>query len=474
MSVIFESSNEPDITLYGDNLEAFKSRKKIVILVGAAGTGKTYALCLKVHMLCIKYPGIKVLMCRKSLPSLRESIVKTFLHILEKTKHDDIVRVLGETRPSAFLYPYSEQEWDGKKYAGKSEITLRQIDMKGKALGAEYDVIYFNQPDTEGLTEEEFTQLASRARLSNAPYRQILADPNPAHDQHWLLLGQQAGKWDFFTSTHKDNPEYYDHKTGEWTEKGLEHIKQLEMLPDHLKKSQLEGQWYSTAGMAFADYWDPDVHTIRLEDHRAYKQLNISKIDQETNEFVNCVPKEWDHYLSIDWGGDDPFVAILVAKHPEEDLYIVHKHIYISHKDIYYVSQMTQEMCEDYNIKAVIADRSKAEIAVMERHLGLNIIGASKGSGSIESGMNLFIGELKANKWVFLDTLQSLQHERDPELLKKMRPMGYEEIPNLKKDPKNGIVAPKQQDHFYDAVRYLMRYLIENANTKKHKFIWLN
>ena len=100
--------------------------------------------------------------------------------------------------------------------------------------------------------EEEFTKVASRARLSNAPYRQIMADPNPAHDQHWILLGSlenatiSGPKWNLINSIHEDNPKLFNQETKEWTELGKEHLKQLELLPEHIKESQLRGRWYST------------------------------------------------------------------------------------------------------------------------------------------------------------------------------------------------------------------------------------
>ena len=493
MSTIIESSSDSDaLQLFGDNEKAFKfkptnltniineeededevlRRERYCILVGPAGSGKTWTLCLKVHMLCIKYPGIRVLICRKSLPSLRESIVKTYLDVVKITKYSDFVRVLGETRPTEFHYEENEQEWDGVKYKGVSKISLRQIDMKGTALGAEYDIIYFNQPDAQGLTEEEFLQLSTRARLSNMPYRQIMADPNPSFEGHWLLRGEIEGKWKFFNSTHKDNPKYFDHKTNEWTKDGKEHLAQLEMLPEHLKKSQLEGKWYSLAGMVFQDIWDESKYVFRLEDQIA-RNYNLSKI--EDGEFVNNIPKEWEHYLTIDWGyNPDPFVAVLVAKHPTLNKYIAHKHIYITKNDIIQVAEMVSSMIQGYNVVAIVADRGPAETTIIESYTGKQIIGASKGSGSVESGINLMMAELREEKWLFLDTLQSLQHDKDPELEKKMKPMGYEEIPLLKYDDKTGKLAARQADHFFDAIRYLMRYLAECNPNKKYKFTWLN
>lgn len=464
MSIIIEESEEPDIVLYGDNKKAFQSRDRYVILVGPASTGKSWALCLKLHMYCMLYPGVKCLMARKTLPALRNSSVKTFKEVLIKTNMDGQVRVLGETRPTHFIYPYKESERDGVIYKGTSEITLSQIDMKGKALGAEYDMIYIVQPDTEELTLDEFLLTASRARLANAPYRQIIADPNPAHDKHWLLENaiskdNPKGKWEFFNSVHKDNPVLYNHEKNEWTDRGKEYIKSLEDLPETRKESQLYGRWFSNAGMAFAEYWDSNKHVLNLASSDAIA-LGISVQDKD-GEYENAVPQLWEHYLAIDWGFKDPFVALLIAKHPELDKYIVHKHIYITNKDINYVSNLTASMVKGYNIKAIVADRGPSDAMVMESVLGIPITAARKGAGSIKDSMNICISELNSDRWKFLNTQESLFHEPDENIISRNGLMGYEEIYNLKKNEKTGNIASHQDDHYYDALKYFMRYLVD-------------
>ena len=477
MSIVIQKSID-GLQLYGDNLKAYQSRDRYVILVGPASTGKSWAMCLKLHMFCMLYPGVQCLMARKTLPSLRRSAVKTFKEVLEATNMANQVRVLGETRPTDFIYPYKESKRDGVVYKGQSQITLSQIDTKGKALGAQYDMIYIVQPDTEDLTLDEFLTTASRARLTNGPYRQIIADPNPAHDKHWLLKNSKsknnkAGKWDFFNSTHKDNPLLFDHELNEWTEFGKEYIDSLNDLPEHRKESLMHGRWFSNAGMAFAEYWNSEKHTISLASSEALA-LKISSMNEE-GIFVNSVPENWHHYLAIDWGFNDPFVCLLIAKHPDLDKYIVHKHIYITNKDINYVSNLTLNMIRGYNIKEIVADRGPSDAKVMESVLGIPITPARKGAGSIKDSMNICISELNSDRWKFLSTEESLYHEPDPILEGKNQLMGYEEIINLKKNEKTGLIATHQQDHFYDAWKYFCRYLIDlnHINSKKDTILFI-
>lgn len=476
MPEIIVSDDDDALNFYGGNLEAFQSKEPYVVLVGPADTGKTFMLCWKMHLFALKYPGVRILMTRKSLRALRDSAVVTFKKVLELSGMTNIVRVLGETRPTNFIYPRMERIEDGVLYSGSSEIILAPLDTKGKALGSEYNMAYINQPDTEGTTLEEFNLIKSRCRLPNSPYRQLICDPNPAHDKHWLLLNSKEknkkGQWRLITSTHKDNPALYNQKTNEWTELGLEQIEELSNLPGNLRESLFKGEWFSTAGMAFAPYWSDHKHILRLETQDAVK-LGVSVDTGE--EYLKIIPKDWHHYLSIDWGFGDPYVALLIARHPKEDLFIVHQHIYLPGKDIYEVANLTAEMIDGYNIKAIIADRGRAESTVMEGILGRTITTAVKGSGSVIDSMNICIAELNSDRWKFLELKDSLYNIPDPELERKRAPMGYDEIPNLKKDSKDGKIASGQADHFYDAWKYFCRYWI-NLNGKKrknNKFIWI-
>jgi len=441
-------------------------------------THNTFTMCMKMHLFCIKYPGARVLLTRKSLRALRDSAVITYQSVLRLTGMSEQVRTLGETRPTNFIYPYKERKENGVIYKGKSEVILAPLDTKGKALGAEYNMVYVNQPDTEGTTQEEFQLIRSRCRLTSTPYRQLICDPNPAHDKHWLLLNStqfnpNSGLWEIITSEAKDNPNLFNHKLNEWTDFGKEYLKGMESLSGNLRESQLEGKWYSLSGMAFTDYWQPHRHVLYLESEEAVK-LRVSE-DIGNQYYVNVVPQDWHHYLAIDWGFGDPYVALLIAKHPSKDLYIVHKHIYIKNKDINYVADLTHSMISGYNIKSIIADRGRAESAVMEKVLGRNITTATKGAGSVIDSMNICISELNSDRWKFVNLTDSLFHEPDPELVKKRLPMGYDELPNLKKDDKTGKIADGQADHFYDAWKYFCRFLIEKerGNIGDNKFVWL-
>ena len=62
------------IGLYGNNLAFYKCKDPEVICSGPADTGKSYAMCLKVHMCACKYKGASIAIVRKTQTSCYSTI----------------------------------------------------------------------------------------------------------------------------------------------------------------------------------------------------------------------------------------------------------------------------------------------------------------------------------------------------------------------------------------------------------------
>ncbi len=62
--------------------EFFLSDAKYTAYGGARGGGKSFALRYKLVLLCLRYPGIRVLLVRRSFPELRENHIRPLLSLL--------------------------------------------------------------------------------------------------------------------------------------------------------------------------------------------------------------------------------------------------------------------------------------------------------------------------------------------------------------------------------------------------------
>lgn len=230
------------IELQGENKRFLESKVNRKLLVGPAAVGKSYTGMMLIHLACIKYPGTKVLLARKCLPPLRNSLFKTYEQVVEDTDCRSILRTLGDIRSTQVIYNNSANEIDGEIYSGISEIVLSSIDPHSKLIGAEYDIVYIHEPACEGLTFDDFMLVTSRAKNSNMPYRQVIAEGSlpvekDGERNHWLWTLPERG-FEVFNPTIKDNPEMYG-----LTERGKTLVNSLNLLPDYLKESQLVGEW---------------------------------------------------------------------------------------------------------------------------------------------------------------------------------------------------------------------------------------
>jgi hypothetical protein len=71
------------LAVYGTNAEFLRCKEPEVIVSGPADTGKTFAMCLKLHLCACKYPRAAIAIVRKTQTSCYNTILRTFTeHIL--------------------------------------------------------------------------------------------------------------------------------------------------------------------------------------------------------------------------------------------------------------------------------------------------------------------------------------------------------------------------------------------------------
>lgn len=392
-------------------------------------THNTTTCCTKMVMLCMKYPGCKFLFTRRHYAALIKSGVETLERVLKEFgfkigKGNNAIQKIGQSKPTEYIFPYAKNfdPKSGRTFEGQSRIVLASLDNVKDELGAEYDFIYVNQP--EQATEEDWQILMTRAdgRYNHAPYPQLFGDPNPDSAHHWIKRGgyeldengvpdNPNGRWRLIKSTYRDNPILWDMEKDCFTPEGELRINRLAQgMNSVTKKRLLDSEWVSAEGLVFGDVWDPTHHVINKD------------------QFYQLVGDDfgtWERYWAIDYGYDDPFVASFWAKHPEEDLYVRYKLIYMTGRTINeHVNTIKEVTLGEPRPKLVVSDRSPGERAILSEALGIHVISAKKGVGSRRTGVNVLTDMLKNRKLVFYkDALV----EADKRLLELKRPIGFEE-----------------------------------------------
>src|SRR5262249_51460015 len=116
----------------GAPLKLWTDRSPEVLVSGPAGTGKSRACLEKLHACCLRWPGCRWLIVRKTRESLTESALVTFE---EKVLAEGSPIRLGPQRRMRQAY----------HYPNGSEVVVGGLDKPSKVMSTEYDGIYVQE-----------------------------------------------------------------------------------------------------------------------------------------------------------------------------------------------------------------------------------------------------------------------------------------------------------------------------------------
>lgn len=142
------------------------------ILVGGMGSGKTRMAVEEMNQICLEHPGIKLMVLRKTMPSLRESTMNEFSTIVP----DEVGKM--------------DKRLDNFNYLNGSKILFRGLDEPSKMKSLEVACILMDEADEFDI--EDFKILDTRTRLMNRenpqrPYPlHLIMVLNPVDEFHWI------------------------------------------------------------------------------------------------------------------------------------------------------------------------------------------------------------------------------------------------------------------------------------------------
>ena len=252
----------------GGNLALIESKEHEAICCGPADTGKSFAGCVKSHMICSMVPGAQGAIVRKTAASLTGSVIPTFNRIIKGSP----VQIFGGETPSRYIYPNGSKIW------------LGGMDNPNRILSSERDFIYVCQ--AEELTLDDWEMLLTRCtgRGAVVAHTQLFGDCNPAGTMHWIRQRAKEGRLRLINTTHKDNPELYD-DDGWLTAEGKRRIDKLKAsLTGIRRKRLLEGIWATAEGAVY-DNFDPNIH-VTVKDPNDYIRFKLAMDEGFTNPQV--------------------------------------------------------------------------------------------------------------------------------------------------------------------------------------------
>jgi phage terminase large subunit len=254
-----------------------ESSAKYRLFGGAAGPGKTRALLWEAILQALETAASDTLLLRRTYPELEASLLTQFRRDIPR----DLYKTYNEAKHlvtwhngSTTRFGYCRNESDVYQYQG-AEFLFIGLD----------ELTHFTLKQWQFLTSRNRCPVpGSRCKMAGAT--------NPGNIGHawvkalWVDRVPPAGferpelydpsEYDFIRARLDDNPIFAN---------DLSYRRTLEVLPEHLRRAFLDGDWNVFAGQYF-DVFEIGRHTARLEEFR--------------------LEPWWPRWISIDWGFQHP------------------------------------------------------------------------------------------------------------------------------------------------------------------------
>ena len=254
-----------------------QAKAKYVAFGGARGGGKSWAIRVKSCLLANRWPGIKVLIVRRTLVELRNNHIDPLKGMLAGlARYNQQERKFIFPNGSTITFEYYDSEKDQFKYQG-----------------IEYDIIFIDEATQ--FQEDWLKIIAACCRGVNEFPKRIYYTCNPGGPSHGYVKrlfidrdfrgSEQAEDYVFIQSLVTENRALL--------ESSPDYIAYLKNLPPKLRKAWLYGDWDIFEGMYFEEFRNnPEGY----KDHRWTHVIDPIK------------PKaHWPVYRSFDWGYARPF-----------------------------------------------------------------------------------------------------------------------------------------------------------------------
>lgn len=296
---------------------------------GSSRSAKTYNTVIWIVCQCLTTPKTTVSICRATLPSLKGSVLRDFIEILQRIGEYDDKRY----NKTDLIYTFPNGSW----------VEFFSCDNETKLRGRKRKILFVNEANE--LKYLEWQQLQLRTTQFS------IIDYNPSFsDEHWICEVNRDPRTYHFISTYKDNP-FLEQKV-------VDEIESLKRKNFSLWQIYGLGQQAQVEGLVFRN-----VDVVETIPETGYRRR---------------------HFLGMDFGYTNDPTAIIDVLIEEET-----KTLYLDEL-CYRTSMLTSDIVaalKPQGLVKVISESADPRLVQEIYRAGVNIHPVVKYQGSVEAGL---------------------------------------------------------------------------------------
>lgn len=257
--------------------QALREDHRYVGYGGARGGGKSWFVRWKATLLCLRYPGIKVLITRRTYKELFNNHIAPLRLMLNGiAKYNSTDKMFYFPNGSTITFGYCANDGDLGQYQG-AEFDVWFADEAGQFLEEWLVQIDACVRGVNGFPKRTYYTL-NPGGPSHAYFKRLFVDCQYNEDEH-------PEDYAFIQALCTDNHALMESQP--------EYMRSLEKLPPKIRDAWLYGRWDVYEGQFFEDFVDRPEH---------YNDRQWTHVIEPFE-----IPAGWKIYRSFDWGYARPF-----------------------------------------------------------------------------------------------------------------------------------------------------------------------
>ena len=254
-----------------------KDKHRHIAYGGARGGGKSWAVRTKAKLLAFRYPGIKILIVRKTYKELQNNHIEQLTAELAGfAKYNRSDKMFRFPNGSTISFGYCANEGDLGQYQG-AEYDVVFIDEAGQLQESWIRKINLCVRGTNGFPKRTYYTL-NPGGPGHAYFKRVFVDRNFNPDE-------DPNDYFFIQAKVEDNKALMDTQP--------DYLRELENLPPTLRAAWKDGRWDVYEGQFFEDFRDVPEH---------YKDRRWTHVIEPFE-----IPDGWTICRSYDFGYGKPF-----------------------------------------------------------------------------------------------------------------------------------------------------------------------